>query len=69
MALGLGVAWAAGGVLRSFLYRAAAWDAATIFLVVLILGLCGLAASYLPARRAASVDLLKLFARNNRAHL
>jgi predicted permease len=56
MALGLGVAWTASSVLRSFLYGAAAWDAATILLVVLTLGLCGLAASYLPARRAASVD-------------
>jgi len=56
MAVGLGVAWAASSVLRSFLYGAAAWDAATIFLVVLALGLCGLAASYFPARRAASVD-------------
>jgi len=56
MALGLAVAWAASGVLRSFLYGAATWDIATILLVVLTLGLCGLAASYLPARRAAGVD-------------
>jgi predicted permease len=56
MAVGLGVAWAGSSVLRSFLYGAAAWNAATILLVVLTLGLCGLAASYLPARRAASVD-------------
>jgi ABC-type antimicrobial peptide transport system permease subunit len=56
MAVGLGVAWAASSVLRSFLYGAAAWNAATIALVVLALGLCGLAASYLPARRAAAVD-------------
>jgi predicted permease len=56
MAAGLGVAWAGSSVLRSFLYGAAAWDVATILLVVLTLGLCGLAASYLPARRAAAVD-------------
>jgi predicted permease len=56
MAAGLGVAWAGSSVLRSFLYGASGWDAATILLVVLTLGLCGLAASYLPARRAASVD-------------
>jgi predicted permease len=56
MAAGLGVAWAGSSVLRSFLYGAAAWNVATILLVVLTLGLCGLAASYLPARRAASVD-------------
>jgi len=56
VAVGLGVAWAASSVLRSFLYGAAAWDVATVLLVVLTLGLFGLAASYLPARRAASVD-------------
>jgi ABC-type antimicrobial peptide transport system permease subunit len=56
IAAGLGIAWAASSVLRSFLIGAAAWNAATILLVVLTLGLCGLAASYLPARRAASVD-------------
>jgi predicted permease len=56
MVAGLGLAWAASSVLRSFLYGAAAWDVATILVVVLTLGVCGLAASYLPARRAASVD-------------
>ena len=53
---GLTVAWAASSVLRSFLYGAAAWNAFTIFLVVLVLGLCGIIASYLPARRAAATD-------------
>jgi predicted permease len=56
VAVGLAVAWAASGVLRSFLYGAIGYDAATIVLVVLTLGLCGLIASYLPARRAAAVD-------------
>jgi predicted permease len=54
--IGLCVAWAAGGVMRSFLYGAAAYNAATVLLVILVLGLCGLVASYLPARRAAAVD-------------
>ncbi|HEY6446017.1 MAG TPA: ABC transporter permease [Acidobacteriaceae bacterium] len=53
---GLGVAWAAAGMMRSFVYGAAVTDAATILLVVLALGFCGLAASYLPARRAAGID-------------
>ncbi|MGC2636579.1 MAG: ABC transporter permease [Acidobacteriaceae bacterium] len=53
---GLVVAWAAAGIMRSFVYGAAAADAATIVIVVLALGLCGLAASYLPARRAAGID-------------
>ncbi len=56
VALGLALAWAASSVMRSFLYGAAAYDAATIAAVVLTLILCGLTASYLPARRAAGVD-------------
>ncbi len=59
VAVGLGVAWAASSVLRSFLYGAAAYNAATIFVVVLVLALCGIVASYLPARRAAGVDPVK----------
>jgi ABC-type antimicrobial peptide transport system permease subunit len=54
--IGLIVAWAASNVLGSFVYGAAAWEAATVLLVVLTLGLCALIASYLPARRAAGVD-------------
>jgi predicted permease len=54
--IGLVVAWAAAGIMRSFIYGAAAADAATILIVVLALGVCGLAASYLPARRAAGID-------------
>ena len=54
--LGLVVSWAASGVMRSFLVGAAAYDAATVLLVVLALGVCGLLASYLPARRAAGTD-------------
>lgn len=56
MSLGLVIAWAAGGLMRSYLYGAAANDIVTIVVIVAILGLCGLAASYLPARRAAGVD-------------
>ena len=55
-AVGLALAWLARSVLRSYLYGAAGYDAATILLVVLALGLCGVGASYLPARRAAAVD-------------
>jgi len=54
--LGLVVSWGASSVMRSFLVGAAAYDAATVVVVVLILGLCGVLASYLPARRAAGVD-------------
>lgn len=55
IAIGACVAWAMGGVLRSFLYGLHAYDAVTVLCVAVLLGLCGLAASYLPAHRAASV--------------
>ncbi len=54
--IGLAIAWAAGGLMRAYLYGARGWDAATVLLVLLVLGSCGVAASYLPARRAAQVD-------------
>jgi ABC-type antimicrobial peptide transport system permease subunit len=56
VALGIGISWATGGILRSFLYGLHAYDAATVLVVALALALCGLAASYLPAQRAASTD-------------
>ena len=56
IAIGLAVAWAASGIMRSFLYGAAGYDLATVLLIVLALGLCALAASYIPARRAAGID-------------
>jgi predicted permease len=55
-AIGLVVAWIARGVMRSYLFGAAGYDVATIALVVLALVFCGVAASYWPARRAASID-------------
>ncbi|HZZ38745.1 MAG TPA: ABC transporter permease [Acidobacteriaceae bacterium] len=55
-AIGLVVAWIARNLMRSYLYGAAGYDMATIALVVLALGSCGVVASYWPARRAASVD-------------
>jgi predicted permease len=54
--IGLAVSWAAAGVMRSFLFGASGYDAATVLLIVLALGICGLVASYLPARRAAGID-------------
>jgi predicted permease len=56
VAIGLATAWAASGIMRSFLYGLSRYDAATIVLIVLALGVCGVAASYLPARRAAAID-------------
>lgn len=56
IALGIGLALATGGVLRSFIYGLGGYDALTVFLVALLLTVCGVAASYFPARRAASID-------------
>jgi predicted permease len=56
IAIGIAVSWATGGILRSFLYGLHAYDAVTVLAVALVLGVCGIAASYLPARRAASTD-------------
>jgi predicted permease len=56
IAIGIVVSWATGGVLRSFLYGLHAYDVVTVLTVALVLGVCGIAASYLPARRAAAVD-------------
>ena len=53
---GLAIAWTANEWLRSFAYGLPAFDGGTVLLVALILGVFGLAASYLPARRAANVD-------------
>ena len=56
MAIGLAGALAATRVLRTFLYRIEPTDRTTFCAVCAILGAAALLASYLPARRAASVD-------------
>jgi ABC-type antimicrobial peptide transport system permease subunit len=43
-------------LMRSLLFGFQAWDAVTLFCVSVMLGLASLAASILPARRAASVN-------------
>jgi len=43
-------------LIRSLLFGVQAWDAATLAAVAFVLALTSLAASLLPARRAASVD-------------
>lgn len=56
IAAGIGLAVAASSVMRAFLYDFRGYDVFTVFAVAAILAVCGLAASYLPARRAAGVD-------------
>ena len=50
---------AAGSLMRNLLFGTQAWDAFTLAAVVVLLGTSALAASYLPARRAASVNPLE----------
>jgi predicted permease len=54
--LGLACSLAAATLLRSLLYGITSWDPATLFTVAVLLGSATLLASYIPARRAASVN-------------
>ncbi len=56
IAAGIALAVTASSVMRAFIYGFHGYDVVTVFAVAAILAVCGLAASYLPARRAASVD-------------
>ena len=58
--LGVGAAAAASRALESFLYGVAADDPLTFLLAPLVLAAAALAACWLPARRAASVDPLRM---------
>ena len=56
--LGIGLLCSVGAslLMRSLLFGVEAWDAATLGSVAGVLGLASMAASFLPARRAASVN-------------
>lgn len=57
--LGVIISVASGKILTSFLaYKLSGFDALVALSVALLLALCGLLASYLPARRAANIDLV-----------
>lgn len=56
LALGLVLAVSAATLLRTMLFQVAAWDASTLIGVCVLLVLCSFIASFLPARRAATVD-------------
>lgn len=53
---GLTCSVAAAMLMRSLLFGTAAWDAGTLASVAAVLGVSAMLASYLPARRAASVN-------------
>ena len=54
--LGLICAVGAGMAMRALLFGTAAWDAMTLASVAMVLGASAMLASYIPARRAASVN-------------
>ncbi len=56
IAVGLGCSVPAAALLRGLLFGVQSWDVPTLMGVAVALGICALLASYLPARRAASVD-------------
>ena len=56
IACGIALAMAASSVMRAFIYGFHGYDLFTVFAVAAVLAVCGLAASYLPARRAAGID-------------
>jgi ABC-type lipoprotein release transport system permease subunit len=56
MASGLAGSLGTGMLIRSLLFGTKPWDLQTLASVAMILAGCALAASYLPAHRAASVN-------------
>ncbi len=56
IAVGLVAALAATTLLRSLLFRVQSWDLATLAFVAVVLSASAVLASFIPARRAASVD-------------
>ncbi len=56
IAIGLVFSVVAGSLMRGLLFGVQAWDASVLCAVVGVLGAAALLASYLPARRAASVN-------------
>jgi len=61
LGLGLGIpaAMAAGHLMASLLYGISGYDPAAFVGASLLLGICAVAASFIPARRAASVDPMR----------
>jgi len=56
LAVGMAGAVGVATLIRKMLFGVATWDAATLTAVAALLGAAAMAASFLPARRAASVD-------------
>jgi predicted permease len=59
LAMGAPLAISAGRLLASQLYQVPSWDPAALATAVAVLAVCALAASIIPAQRAASLDPVK----------
>ena len=60
IATGCGLAWVSAAVIRGFLYGVAAHNGWVLTAASLLMLASGLLAAYLPARRAASVDPMRV---------
>ena len=56
LAIGLVCSFGTSILMRSLLFGVSAWDPVTLLCVAVLLGLASMAAGFLPARRAASID-------------
>ena len=56
LAIGLVCSIAAATLMRTLLFSVRSWDVPTLAAVAVVLAICALLASYIPARRAASLD-------------
>jgi ABC-type antimicrobial peptide transport system permease subunit len=61
---GLATGWALARAIRGFLFQTSALDPLTYLTVIALLALCGLVASYVPARRAVSIDPVAVLKRD-----
>ncbi len=59
LAIGLVCSLGTSLLMRKLLFGVRAWDPTTLGCVAVLLGLSSMAASFLPARRAASIDPMK----------
>jgi len=59
LALGIPLVYAGGRMVASQLFGVRSFEPLTLFVAILVLALCALMASILPARRAASIDPMR----------
>jgi len=61
---GLATGWAIARMMQSLLFQTSALDPLTYLTGIGLLVLCGLVASYVPARRAVAIDPVVVLKRN-----